>query len=114
MTNLISHLKNFTGVHDQLSYFVKTVNITKGSFIPRKMFFINFRNHIKLDKTTTSTLRKMQRLWKQYLKMKDTKTCTDFRKTSNQLKYLTKKYVKEKGEISVTKPKLTQNVFGSM
>ena len=46
--------------------------------------FYNSRNHIKLDKTVEkSKLRPKQKLWKQYLKTKDTKTYSDFRKTSN-------------------------------
>ena len=69
----------FTDVNDQLSYFVKTLNMTKESFIPRKKCFINSRNRIKLDKTAQSKLRKKQRLWKQYLKTMDTKTYTDFK-----------------------------------
>ena len=89
-------LKNFTDVNDQLSYFVKTLNIAKESFIPRKKCFINSINHIKLDETARSTLRKKQRLWKQYLKIKDTKTYTDIKRTSNQLRHLTRKSVKEK------------------
>ena len=89
-------LKKFTDVNDQLSYFVKTLNIAKESFIPRKKCFINPRNHIKLDKTAKSKLRKKQRLWKQYLKTKDTKTYTDFSRTSNQLRHLTRKSLKEK------------------
>ena len=89
-------LKNFTDVNDQLSYFVKTLNIAKESFIPRKKCFNNPRNHIKLDKTAKSKLRKKQRLWKQYLKTKDTKTYTDFSRTSNQLRHLTRKSAKEK------------------
>ena len=52
----------FTDVNDQLSYFVKTLNITKESFIPRKKCFINSRNHIKLDKTAQSKLRKNQKI----------------------------------------------------
>ena len=51
---------------------------------------------LKLDKTAKSKLRKKQRLWKQYLKPKDNKTYTDFRRTSNQLRHLTRKSVKEK------------------
>ena len=91
-------LKNFADVNDQLSnlsYF-KTPNIVRESFIPRKKCFINSRNHIKLDKTAKAKLRKKQRLWKQYLKTKDTKTYTDFRRTSNQLRRLTRKSIKEK------------------
>ena len=57
---------------------------------------MNSRNHIKLDRTAESKLRKKQRLWKQYLKTKDNKTYTDFRRTSNQLRHLTRKSVKEK------------------
>ena len=41
-------------------------------------------------------LRKKQRLWNQYLKTKDTKTYTDFRRTSNQLRHLRRKSIKEK------------------
>ena len=89
-------LKNFTDVNDQLSYFVKTINIAKEPFIPRKKCFINLRNHIKLDTTAKSKLRKKQRLWKQYLKAKDPKTYTHLRRTSSQLRHLTKKSVKEK------------------
>ena len=37
----MSHLKkNFTDVNDQLTYFVKTLNIAKESFIPRKNVLI--------------------------------------------------------------------------
>ena len=50
------------------------------------MFFTNSRNHTKLDKTGKSKLRKKQRLWKLYLKTKDTKTYADFKRTSNQLR----------------------------
>ena len=32
--------KNFTDVNDQLSYFVKTLNIAKELFIPRKKCFL--------------------------------------------------------------------------
>ena len=32
-------LKNFVDVNDQLTYFVKTLNIAKESFIPRKKCF---------------------------------------------------------------------------
>ena len=51
-------LTNFTDLNDQFSYFVKTLNIPKGLFIPRKKCFIYSRNHIKLDKTAKSKLRK--------------------------------------------------------
>ena len=51
-------LENFTNGNDQLSYFVKTLNIAKESFIPRRKCFINSRNHIKLDKTAKSKIRK--------------------------------------------------------
>ena len=60
-------LRDFTDVNDKLSYFVKTLNIAKISFIPRKKCFISSRNHIKLDKTAKSKFKKKQRLWKQYL-----------------------------------------------
>ena len=53
-------VKNFTNVNDQLSYVVKTLNIAEESFIPRKKCFINYRNHIKSDKTAESKLRKRQ------------------------------------------------------
>ena len=59
-------LENFTDVNEQLTYFVKTLNIAKESFISRKKCLNNPRNHIKLDKTAKSKLRKKQRLWKQY------------------------------------------------
>ena len=66
--------------------------------------FYNSRNHIKLDKTVKkSKLRPKQKLWKQYLKTKDTKTYSDFRKTSNQLRHLTRKLLdnqRKKGSIS--------------
>ena len=78
---------------------------------PQKKCFINPRNHIKLDKTAKSKLRKKQRLWKQYLKTKDLKTYTDFRRTSNHLRHLTSS-VKKKKEISVNKPK--RRVYGNM
>ena len=58
---------------------MKTLNLAKESLIPRKKCFINSRNHIKLDKTGKSKLTRKQRLRKQYLKAKDTKTYTDFR-----------------------------------
>ena len=51
-------LTNFTDLNDQFSYFVKTLSIPKGLFIPRKKCFIYPRNHIKLDKTAKSKLRK--------------------------------------------------------
>ena len=89
-------LRDFTDINDKLNYFVKTLNIAKVSFIPRKKCFINSRNHIKLDKTAKSKLKKKQRLRKQYLKTKDTKTYIDFRRISNQLRHLTRKSVKEK------------------
>lgn len=38
---------------------------------------------------------------KQYLRTKDSKIYSDFRKTSNQLRHLTKKFVIEKGFGSV-------------
>ena len=59
-------LKNFTDVNDQLRYFVKTLNIAKELFIPRKCF-INSRNNIKLNKIAKSKSSKNQRFWKQYL-----------------------------------------------
>ena len=83
-------------INDQITYFVKTFNIAEESFFPRKQCFNSTRNHIKLDKTAKSKLRKKQRLWKQYLKRKDTKTYTDFSRTSNQLRHLTRKSPKEK------------------
>ena len=54
--------KNFTDVNEQLSYFVKTLNIAKELFIPRKKCFTNSRNHIKLDKTAKSKLRKKAKI----------------------------------------------------
>ena len=38
--NVTLKKKNFTDVMDQLTYFVKTVNIAKESFIPRKNVLI--------------------------------------------------------------------------
>ena len=106
-------LENFTDGNDQLSYFVKTLNIAKESFIPRRKCFINSRNHIKLDKTAKSKIRKKKQiLWKQYLKTKDTKTYTEFRRTSNQLRHLTRNSNKKRKNIS--DPKLTQKVFRNM
>ena len=55
-------LKSFTDVNNQLTYFVKTLNIAKESFIPRKKCFNNHRNHIKLDKTAKSKLRKKTKI----------------------------------------------------
>ena len=75
---------------------MKTLNLAKETLIPRKKCFINSRNHIKLDKTAKSKLTKKQRLRKQYLKAKDTKTYTDFRKTSNQMRHLIRKSFEEK------------------
>ena len=57
-------LKNLTDGNDQLSYFVKTLNIAKESFIPRRKCFINSRNHIKLDKTAKSKLRKKNKYYR--------------------------------------------------
>ena len=101
-------LKKFTDVNDQLSYFVKTLNIAKESFIPRKKCFINPRNHIKLDKTAKSKLRKKQRLWKQYhLTRKSVKEKE--RNISGQTKTNPKsfwKYVNQKMKYKVPIPNL--------
>ena len=80
MTNLLTLLRHSTQLKNH----------------PQRKCFNNPRNHIKLDKTAKSKLRKKQRLWKQYLKTKDTKTYTDFSRTSNQLRQLTRKSPKEK------------------
>ena len=45
---------------------------------------------LKLDRTAKS------KLWKQYLKTKDNKTYTDFSRTRNQLRHLTRKSIEEK------------------
>ena len=67
--------ENFTDVNDRLSCFVKTLNLYSKRIIhPQKKWFINSRNHIKLDKIAKSKLRKKQRLWNQYLKAKDMET----------------------------------------
>ena len=101
-------LENFTNGNDQLSYFVKTLNIAKESFIPRKKCFINPRNHIKLDKTAKSKLRKKQRLWKQYhLTRKSVKEKE--RNISGQTKTNPKsfwKYVNQKMKYKVPIPNL--------
>ena len=47
-------VKNFTDENNQLNHFIKTLNLAKESFIPRKIYFNNSRNHIKLDKTAKS------------------------------------------------------------
>ena len=104
-------LKNFTDVNDQHNYFVKTLDIAKESFIPRKKCFNNPRNHIELDKTAKSKLRKKQRLWKQYPKTKDSKTYTDFRRTSDQLRHLTRKSVKEKEKNISEQAKINPKIF---
>ena len=56
--------KNFTDENDQLNYFIKTLNLAKELFIPRKIYLNNSGNHIKLDKTVKSKLTKKQRIWK--------------------------------------------------
>ena len=56
-------LKNFTDVNGRLSYFVKTLNLySKRILHPQKKCFINSRNHIKLDKTAKSKLRKKTKI----------------------------------------------------
>ena len=66
--------------------------------------FCNSRNHIKFNKTVKKLkLKPKQKLWKQCLKTKDTKTYSDLKKTSNQLRHLTRKLLnnqRKKGSIS--------------
>ena len=57
----------------------------------------NFTNTapVKLNGTAKSKLRQKQRLWKQYIKTNGTSIYVKFRKVSNQLRYLTRKSVRD-------------------
>ena len=94
---------NFTYVNDQLYTFIKTLDPAKESFFPIKNVLITLE--IKLNQIN------QLRLWKWYLKTKDNKIYAGFRKASNQLRYLTRKYVKEKQKVISDQARINPKSF---